>query len=389
MRKLNCLTTTEKWDILRTPASLSVVDGLCIIESLYMEMSMNIKTMLMIPSMCIIIASACFGMSYRVTDIGKFMPAAINNKGQVVGTSGQQAVIWDSVNGLRHLGTLGGYGSTAADINDLGQVVGNSRTSDNYNRAFLWQNNTMQDLGTFGVSTDPRNSINYSWARGINNNGQVVGSAGTSNGYEHAALWQNGGIQDLGTINGSESIAEDINDSGQIVGIAYVSSGGGAAGHAFFWDKGSMLDLNMPGDNFSEAVAINNIGQIIGDSINGNYSPCVSSIWPRGQFSMQYLTYKSSHACGINNNGQVVGYYNAPDQSSIACVWQNGTMIDLPGWGVYDNVAFDINDQGVIVGYSVGHAVLWTPVPEPSSILLLAGGIAGFALRRKIATRAS
>ena len=44
----------------------------------------------------------------------------------------------------------------------------------------------------------------------INNNGQVVGE----NGSNRAFLFSNGTMTDLGTLGGSQSVAYGINDSG-------------------------------------------------------------------------------------------------------------------------------------------------------------------------------
>jgi hypothetical protein len=54
--------------------------------------------------------------------------------------------------------------------------------------------------------------------------------------------------------------------------------------------------------------------------------------------------------------------------------------------GYTTSQAYDINNNGWLVGTSSGQAVLWTSVPEPPSILALVGGITGLgglALRHK------
>ena len=61
--------------------------------------------------------------------------------------------------------------------------------------AFLYSNGTMADLGTL-----PGGSV--SAAHGINASGQVVGYADTSSGYAHAFLYSNGTMTDLGTLPG-------------------------------------------------------------------------------------------------------------------------------------------------------------------------------------------
>ncbi|MCA1802733.1 MAG: DUF3466 family protein [Rhodothermaceae bacterium] len=78
-----------------------------------------------------------------------------------------EAFIWDEQGGVQLLGNLGGQWATAWDINDQGQVVGYSDIGDNKHRAFYWDEKTgMVELPTYGGN---------SYARAINNKGQIVG----------------------------------------------------------------------------------------------------------------------------------------------------------------------------------------------------------------------
>src|SRR5512133_842170 len=58
------------------------------------------------------------------------------------------------------LGTLGGRSSAATAINEVGEVVGMSDTASGKQHAFLWQNGRMRDLGTLPGER-------YSYATGI------------------------------------------------------------------------------------------------------------------------------------------------------------------------------------------------------------------------------
>ena len=73
----------------------------------------------------------------------------------------------------------------------------------------------------------------------------------------------------LGTLGGSDSNAYGINDSGEVVGSADT----GTATHAFVYSDGTMVDLNSlidpnAGWVLTDAFAINDGGLIVGDGIN-------------------------------------------------------------------------------------------------------------------------
>ena len=261
-----------------------------------------------------------WSIAYGINAGGSVAAASYNIPGH------SRAFVWD---GSRHrLGSLPGYPySQARAVNDSGQVAGFAETGghDRWQariaRAFLWQSGDMTDLGTLGGL--------YSYAYGLNNQGQVVGKADTEIfGETHAFLWQNGQMQDLGTLGGANSLACRVSDSGAVVGCAEIGSG--VLRHAFLWQNGAMRDLGtLPG---------------LPDSV----------------------------ACGVNAQGEIVGYAEPQPESEIkhAVVWRNGAALDLntllpphSGWILREARA--VNDRGQIVGNGMqngqAHAFLLTP----------------------------
>jgi uncharacterized membrane protein len=146
------------------------------------------------------------------------------------GPSSDMATLWTYNSGSgtwsgQALGTLGGTGSDAYDINTAGDVVGNASRSGGHGiGAFIWHpgDSSLTDLDptrTFGLNT---------FATGINDNNEVVGSIAG----EGAFVWDSvNGIRDLQTLidpNSPFSLtdAKDVNDNGWIIGTATDSSDG-------------------------------------------------------------------------------------------------------------------------------------------------------------------
>ena len=220
------------------------------------------------------LSRACIWCDNVLIDIGSDSDSnsssacGINNQGQVIGNEYDSSYgcdrpfIW--CNGERRylIGDVGNSGCSA--INDLGQVVGRADFPDTMGNAFLWEGDTLSDLGCpYDLGAQ------FSAAGDINNHGQVVGSSALFT--YRALLWQDGDIIDLGSLGGRFNEALGINDLGQIVGKSDVNN----QSHAFLWESGNMIDLNQTTLNESdwtllEARDINNSGQIIGDGlING------------------------------------------------------------------------------------------------------------------------
>src|SRR5205814_1114359 len=90
------------------------------------------------------------------------VPAAINNRGEVVGDCGGRAFLWRAGK-LIDLGTLGGKDSKAEGISAHGRVVGSSRVSYReqvvrshvhtyITHLFTWSGGRLKDLGPKGYN---------------------------------------------------------------------------------------------------------------------------------------------------------------------------------------------------------------------------------------------
>ena len=225
--------------------------------------------------------------SYSVTDLGGVngIGLAISSGGNVAGLSdGSFGFFWSLNRGLLKLPALpGGNSSVANGINAAGLIVGESTVNlDGVNHAVIWTNGKIQDIGTLTAD-------GQSWANAINATGQVVGAANPADSNPHAFLWtRTNGMQDLGTLpGGSYCQALAINRFGQVVGYSDVANG---VTFGFVWSKSTgMQNLgSLSGGGGSSANAINDLGQIAGGS--GCGAACFHSVlWSKTAGSIQDL----------------------------------------------------------------------------------------------------
>ena len=69
------------------------------------------------------------------------------------------AALWQNIEGEwqeTKLGTLGGTSSLASDINEESQIVGSADIPGDLEHAFLWEDGVMTDLGELIVSEETR-----------------------------------------------------------------------------------------------------------------------------------------------------------------------------------------------------------------------------------------
>lgn len=199
--------------------------------------------------------------------------ADINNSGTIVGRYGSgsgtplpgpgvpfgRGFVWDSINGRRDIGLEPVGNTQAVAINDAGQVVGTSEVLTTVNiegeqhelfipRAFIWDETSgirdLGDLGGFGA-----------FANDVNSQGQVIGYADNPDGFTRAFVWDEfSGIRELPTL-GQTSQAVAINDLGQVLGFDFGTG-------SVIWDLNTGLRQDVAG-----GIDLNNLGQILGGTV--------------------------------------------------------------------------------------------------------------------------
>lgn len=224
------------------------------------------------------------------------------------GTSGTQAAMWNSSQGLVFLGSFDDnlQGSAAAGVNDAGQIVGYS-WGGGYNCCgpFIWSGaGGLQHLTGF----DGLNG----YATGINNAGVVVGAKGTGS-RNVAFVWSAAaGQTDIPDVPGATtSVGFAINDLGVVVGRHLEADN--TTYRVFRWSATSGTeDVNAPA-GFPELLDINNAGDIVATIIppvtggrvpylyqNGAWTN-LNDLMPSGTgFKLQFVE-------AISNNGWIVG----------------------------------------------------------------------------------
>jgi probable HAF family extracellular repeat protein len=287
---------------------------------------------------------------YQVYELKKIagiggVPRAITNFGVIGGASW----VADAPNPVGHA-VLWGYGYTY----DLGATLGRDSQIWAMNEKgsiagivdgapFLWK---------FGKTTRLPFAGNIS---AMNRDEAIVGNYWTNgtvgDGSNRAFVYQDGVLRDLGTIGGGPyyfSSANDINDSGVVVGFSQVPFSSDI--RAVLWENGVLRDLGGLGGHNSSAGRINNSGLIIGTAETADGKVMMVS-W-NTQGALQVLG-ESLAPHALNERGAIVGNHL---QTGKAFLLENGgltNLADLPemvaaGWKSFSPTV--INDRGWIAG---------------------------------------
>lgn len=302
--------------------------------------------------------AAAQAQTYSLMDLGVLpgkeasMPAAINEQGQVAGTSSagtsNAAAFRYTNSGKAALEDVGGNPASISrgfGINSSGQVAGDSNFGNReVSRAALFVNGSARDLGTLKPGGP------FSRATGINASGQVVGFSSEKPDFDLGrAFIVNTAAQpgfstrltDLGTLGGLYAQALAINDFGFVTGNSQVGTNYGPT-HAFIWRSNTkMVDLGTIAGDFSSGTAINARNHVAGYSTINKVDERIHAFLHDGQKMLDlgslgaaYAESDRSFALGVNAHDQVVGYSYLPPQGPIAprqvaFIYRQGKMVDL------------------------------------------------------------
>lgn len=280
----------------------------------------------------------------------------------------------------------------------------------------------------YEITTLPLLSGTQAAGDAINDRGVVAGYATLSgNTVQHATLWQDGGIQDLGTLGGPNSgvLWPGLNESGMAAGVAeteklqplneawscsaFFPTTTGHVCRGFVWD-GHMRGMPTLGGDNSFATEINDQGLVVGWAETPIHDPTCAApqvlqfraaVWDPQRDRIRELRPlrgdSASAATAINDRDQVVGISGKCDiavgrfSARRAVMWDHGHVVDIGGLGgIAWNTAMALNNEGLVVGFAdtTGdasgapnfHAFVWTKEAGIKDIGVLQGDVLSEAL---------
>jgi hypothetical protein len=318
-------------------------------------------------------------------------PVSINNNGDAIGYSYSfsnnfrpQGLRW--VDG--ELDFLQGYtGAVPLSINDSGVIVGSGLVDSTEGESptvtevpVMWIDGEPEELPTLGFGGS---------AYEINNQGDIVGYVRTESTGIEPSLWRDGELIVLSTPGDNGGLATTIDDDGVISGITY-----GSTGVPSIHDQSSFLPTQwidgtpkaLPitfGASFTGSLGVNKSGggQTSGYVIesrlleDGQLAAIVVAVgWDGDQFRvLQKLDdNQSSWAFDVNALGVYAGYSRDAGGADVPVLWNSEGITRLPLAANLTARAVALNETGLVIGCdttSMAAPVIWN-INEAQSLTM-------------------
>jgi len=304
-------------------------------------MARFVIAMLLLAPSCLLMgqgdSASCIAEHYRVIAL-PLQPARINETSQVAGTTtGHHAALWTEQSGLREMPLpTGFYNSEGVAVNNSGHLTGVA-----YDRTF-----SLHQAFTFANDVLILLAGEQSRSYDINDSGEVVGES-LLPGKEGTVpvSWNKNTIRPLGGYcTGS---AKGINKNGVEIGDVYDEAG---RYQAFLWNGKQGQPIGPP-DLYSSAIAVNDHGHVVVQAFSEAFLYVGGSL-VRLELSTRY----PSQPRAMNNCDIIVGSYGPFADAERAFLWGktsgfhdlNALIESDSGWKLES--ATSINDRGEIVG---------------------------------------
>ena len=231
-------------------------------------------------------------------------------------------------------------------LNGHGELVGADDSLPG-RHAFLLNHGSHLVLDSSGVL-----GTHTSFARGINNRGDIAGGYFDDDGNEHGFLLRHDTLTTIDVPFAGSLVTQlnGLNDSGIIVGV-WVDSA--FTVHGFIYQNGSFAHLDHPDALDTYPYGINSRGDIVGNWDTDQSTVGHGFVFSSGRifsFDVPDAAPDGTAADGINERGQIVGSYIDLDGNSHGFLVEGSTLTKLDCPGADNTAAWGIDSAGQIAG---------------------------------------